>query len=144
VRRPRELTRQIDRAAIFPTEHLIRLVEAAREGRNVLEVKVYDGAETGEKLYNATAIIGRRIAPVHRRGRGRRARPEARGARTLAGDDQLFRGRPRQRRTPAYSIAFELYENGVSRQLVIHYGEFSLRGDLTSVEWQPETACARP
>ena len=44
---------------------------------------------------------------------------------------------------PLYSISFELYENGVSRQLVINYSEFSLRGDLASIEWQPETACTR-
>ena len=45
--------------------------------------------------------------------------------------------------TPTYSIAFELYENGVSRQLVIDYGEFSLRGTLSKLEWQAETACSR-
>lgn len=143
VRRPRELTRQIDRGAIFPTEHLIRLVEAAREGRSVLEVKVYDGAETGEKLYNATAIIGRRIAPgageVEAAARDPKLAALARWPVTISYFED-----GRDSPNPVYSIAFELYENGVSRQLVIHYGEFSLRGDLTSLEWQPETACARP
>jgi hypothetical protein len=143
VRRPRELTRQIDRAAIFPTEHLIRLVEAAREGRTILEVKVYDGAETGEKLYNATAIIGRRIAPgageVEVAARDPKLAALARWPVTISYFED-----GRDSPNPAYSIAFELYENGVSRQLVIHYGEFSLRGDLASLEWQPETACTRP
>lgn len=143
VRRPRELTRQIDRAAIFPTEHLIRLVEAAREGRNVLEVKVYDGAETGEKLYNATAIIGRRIAPgtgeLETAARDPKLAALARWPVTISYFEE-----GRDSATPVYSIAFELYENGVSRQLVIHYGEFSLRGDLASLEWQPETACVKP
>lgn len=143
VKRPRELTRQIDRAAIFPTEHLIRLVEAAREGRNVLEVKVYDGAETGEKLYNATAIIGRRIAPgtgeLEAAARDPKLAALARWPVTISYFEE-----GRDSATPVYSIAFELYENGVSRQLVIHYGEFSLRGDLASLEWQPETACVKP
>ncbi|WP_164076001.1 EipB family protein, partial [Stenotrophomonas maltophilia] len=47
----------------FPTEHLRRIIDAARAGQPILEVKVYDGAETGVKLYNATAVIGRRIEP---------------------------------------------------------------------------------
>jgi len=143
VRRPRPLNKQIDRAAIFPTEHLIRLVEAAREGRTILEAKVYDGAETGEKLYNATAIIGRRIAPgvgeVEAAARDPKLAALARWPVTISYFEE-----GRDSATPVYSIAFELYENGVSRQLVIHYGEFSLRGELASLAWQPETACTRP
>ncbi len=142
VRRPREINSQIDRTTIFPTEHLIRIVEAAREGHNILEVKVYDGAETGEKLYNATAVIGRRIAPGSGEPEGAARNPKlaelARWPVTIsyfeAGLDSP---------NPLYSISFELYENGVSRQLVINYSEFSLRGDLASIEWQPETACTR-
>lgn len=141
VRRPREVNSQIDRTTIFPTEHLIRIVEAAREGRNILEVKVYDGAETGEKLYNATAVIGRRIAP----GTGETEVPAqdpklADLARWPVTISYFEAGRDSP--NPLYSIAFELYENGVSRQLVINYSEFSLRGDLAKLEWQPETACA--
>jgi len=139
VRRPRQVATQVDRTAIFPTEHLIRIIEAAREGRNVLEVKVYDGAETGEKLYNATAIIGRRMPPVE-------------GIEDLAHDPKLaqlarwpvtisYFEVGRESADPLYSIAFELYENGVSRQLVLNYKDFSLRGDLASLAWQPETAC---
>ena len=36
--------------------------------------------------------------------------------------------------TPAYAISFELYENGVSRSLVVDYGEFALRGMRVGIE----------
>ncbi|MCA0319136.1 MAG: cell envelope integrity EipB family protein [Proteobacteria bacterium] len=142
VRRPRELETRADAATIFPTEHLMQLVKAARAGQTILEVKVYDGAETGEKIYNATAVIGRRIAPgageVEEAARDPKLAALSRWPVTISyfedGSD---------RATPIYSIAFELYENGVSRQLVIDYGEFALQGTLTKLEWQAETACSR-
>jgi hypothetical protein len=142
VRRPREVRTRVDGATIFPTEHLMRLVKAARAGQTILEVKVYDGAETGEKVYNATAVIGRRLAPgageVEEAARDPKLAALARWPVTISYFEQGS-----ERATPVYSIAFELYENGVSRQLVIDYGEFSLQGTLSKVEWQPETACSR-
>lgn len=142
VRRPREVEAQIDGTTIFPTEHLRRLVVAARAGQSILEVKVYDGAETGEKVYNATAVIGRRIAPgtpaADEASRDPKLADLARWPVTISYFEE-----GRDSPTPVYSIAFELYENGVSRQLVIDYGEFSLQGTLTKLEWQPETACSR-
>ncbi len=57
----RKFTVPVD--AVFPTEHMRRIVLAAREGKSVLEFPVYDGSETGEKLYNTLTIIGRAIEP---------------------------------------------------------------------------------
>ena len=43
------------------------------------------------------------------------------------------RGRPRQsgEQTPVYAITFELYENGVSRALLLDYGDFVIDGKMT-------------
>src|SRR5512135_1976596 len=48
--------------AVFPTEHMRRIIAAAREGKSVLEFPVYDGSESGDKLYNTLTVIGRAIA----------------------------------------------------------------------------------
>ena len=37
--------------------------------------------------------------------------------------------------TPSYQIDFRLYANGVSRELLIDYGDFSIHGTLTSLEY---------
>ena len=37
--------------------------------------------------------------------------------------------------TPSYQIDFRLYANGVSRELFIDYGDFSIHGTLTSLEY---------
>jgi hypothetical protein len=143
LRKPREGTQSLDRAVIFPTEHLLRMMEAARDGRTILEAKVYDGAETGDRVYDATAIIGRRME-----GEPQEAEPAARDPR-LAGLPRWpvtisYFEQGKDGGTPAYSLAFELYENGVSRRMVINYPEFSLRGELIQLDWQAATPCERP
>ncbi|WP_170182138.1 cell envelope integrity EipB family protein [Phreatobacter stygius] len=143
VTKPRPVNSEIDGQTIFPTEHLRRIIDAARAGQSILEVKVYDGAETGEKLYNATAVIGRRIEPgagstIEAAARDPRLMSLARWPVTIS-----YFEAGKESATPAYSIAFELYENGVSRQLVVNYGEFSLRGTLTKIDWLTENPCSR-
>ena len=43
--------------------------------------------------------------------------------------------------TPVYSISFEAYENGIARGLVLDYGDFSVAGDLTSLEMKTAKPC---
>ena len=43
--------------------------------------------------------------------------------------------------TPSYQIDFRLYTNGVSRALVIDYGDFSIQGKLSSLEYLKAEAC---
>ena len=43
--------------------------------------------------------------------------------------------------TPVYAITFELYENGVSRALMLDYGDFVLSGELTSFEMKDVKPC---
>ena len=42
--------------------------------------------------------------------------------------------------TPVYRISFKLYENGVTRDLTMDYGEFALKGTLANLElFEPES-----
>jgi len=43
--------------------------------------------------------------------------------------------------TPSYQIDFRLYANGVSRELLIDYGDFSIHGTLTSLEYLKAEDC---
>ena len=44
-------------------------------------------------------------------------------------------------RLPAYQMNFVLYDNGVSRTLRLNYGDFSLKGELKSIEFLKTPAC---
>jgi hypothetical protein len=133
--------------AVFPTEHMRRIVVAAREGKTILEFPVYDGSETGEKLYNTLTVIGRPIAPGAKPPADAAAKtPElaklTRWPVTISYFDQLPESAQQGgEQTPVYSIGFELYENGISRGLVLDYNDFTITGELSSLEMKKEKAC---
>lgn len=145
--KPKHKALKMPRDAVFPTEHMRRIIAAARAGQNMLELPVYDGSETGEKLYNTFTLIGKPILPG--------VKPPADAAASVPALDKLTRWpvtisyfdkladseRRKGEQTPVYVIAFELYENGISRKLVLDYNDFTISGDMTSLEMKKEKPC---
>lgn len=144
---PKDKTFTVPLGAVFPTEHMRRIIVAAREGKSILEFPVYDGSETGEKLYNTLTVIGRAIAPGEKLPSDAATKiPElaklTRWPVTISyfeqqGDKAEHAGE----QTPVYSISFELYENGISRALILDYTDFTITGEMTSLEMKKEKPC---
>src|SRR5690349_18428581 len=61
LKQPEAKTFTIDGATVFPTEQIRHIIDAAREGKSLLELTVYDGSENGEKIYNTLTVIGKPI-----------------------------------------------------------------------------------
>lgn len=133
--------------AVFPTEHMRLIVEAARAGKSILDFPVYDGSETGEKLYNTLTVIGRRIDSAQKPVDDAGAKiPALANMPRWPVTISYFEKRSGQaehsgEQTPVYAITFELYENGISRALTLDYTDFTISGELTSLEIKKEKAC---
>jgi EipB-like len=142
LREPADKTFDLDAAMVFPTDHMRQIIEAAREDKNILELPIYDGSEKGEKVYNTLTVIGPAIAPSERP-----PTDAAAGEPTLAGLKRwpvtvsYFDKTARDDQAPVYSIRFELYENGVSRALMLDYTDFVISGELTSIELRDSGPC---
>jgi hypothetical protein len=143
LKQPRRETLNLPGQAVFPSEHLKRIIEAGRAGQTTYSVRVYDGSDTGKKLYDTLALIGRKIEPgtVANVEEPSKQDALAKLARWPVRISYFVVGSGDQ--TPAYSISFELYENGISRALKLDYGDFVLKGDLQSLEVQSASACQR-
>jgi len=133
---------------VFPTEHVRRIIAAARDGKTLLELAVYDGSDNGEKVFDTLAVIGRALAPDEHRPEdatsGQRAfQALKRWPVTISYFDRASRDNKEKsgEQTPVYAITFELYENGVSRALILDYGDFVLSGELTSFEMKDVKPC---
>ena len=141
----RKFTVPVD--AVFPTEHMRRIVLAARDGKTVLEFPVYDGSETGEKLYNTLTIIGRAIEPGQKPVSDAAAKiPEMAALRRWPVTISYFEKKDEKaeqsgEQTPVYAISFELYENGISRGLILDYNDFTITGEMSSLEMKKEKSC---
>lgn len=126
---------------LFPTQHSFALIAAARTGQGLFQARVYDGSEKGQKVYDTTAFIGSEVQPgddpkleqvAKDKGLGELPSwPVSIGYFEAKGGDL----------TPSYQIDFRLYENGVSRELLIDYGDFSIHGTLTSLEYLKAPEC---
>jgi hypothetical protein len=141
--KPVDKTFELEPGMAFPTNHMRRIIAAAREHKSILEVPVYDGSEKGEKVYNTTTVIGREIAPDERVPTDAAAgKPELAGLKRWPVTVSYFeRGAAGGDQVPVYSIKFELYENGISRALVLDYNDFAISGELTSLEVRDTKPC---
>lgn len=123
---------------LFPTEHLRQILATALAGKNLLEVKVYDGSETGEKVFETTTVIGRAIvAPAAERAA---QVPALANLRRWPVSIAYFEAEQKDN-APSYTLSFDLYENGISRALKLDYGDFVLGGEMSSLELVAESAC---
>ncbi len=132
--------------AVFPSEHMRRIIAAARAGQTLLELTVYDGSESGDKVYQSLTVIGKKIAANEHE-----PTDAAAGQAVVAGLDRWpvtisYFDRAQQgggEQTPVYSITFEAYENGIARALVLDYNDFTVTGDLTSLEMKDAKPCEK-
>lgn len=139
---PAAKTFDLDAAMVFPTDHMRRIIEAARADKNILELPIYDGSEKGEKVYNTLTVIGPAIAPNERVPNDAAAGEPTLGAlKRWPVTVSYFDNSARDDQAPVYSIRFELYENGVSRALVLDYNDFAISGELTSIELRNSAPC---
>ncbi len=145
--KPKEKNFTVPEGAVFPTEHMRRIIIAAREGKSILEFPVYDGSETGEKLYNTLTVIGKPIAPGLKPPDDAAAKiPElaklTRWPVTISYFEQENAKQEQAgEQTPVYAISFELYENGISRALVLEYADFTIKGEMTSLDLKKPKPC---
>jgi hypothetical protein len=127
---------------LFPTQHSLELIKHAVAGQTVLQAKVYDGSEKGQRVFDTTAFIGQKLKPGSGLGRHEKTAQKEKLGNVASwpisiGYYELGVGDL----TPSYQIDYRLYQNGVGGDLVIDYGEYTVEGKLSSLEYLKETKC---
>lgn len=124
----------------FPTQHMLALIKAARAGRRILQKRVFDGSEDGDKVYETTAVIGAAARPDHGEAEPLGA-GQLKGLLTWPVTVAYFDIEVRGEAQPVYQHSFTLYENGVSDSLLLDFGDVALEGELRDIEFLPEADC---
>ena len=123
----------------FPTQHLVDLISRAKTGETFYETSIFDGSEDADKAMTTTVIVGRQSNTSN-------GDPEAKALDALSGEkfwpvdiayfDEATEG---GEDTPEYRISFKLYENGLTRDLEMDYGDFVISGQLVNLAvFKPE------
>jgi hypothetical protein len=136
----------LDGSTVFPTEQIERIIAAAKGGKSLLELTVFDGSDNGEKIYNTLTVIGQPIS-----GDQTIATPDpsttndqmkslTRWPVTVSYYDRDAKVADGEQ-TPVYAMSFELFENGVSRALVLDYNDFVISGALGKFDVKDSKPC---
>lgn len=129
-------------AAQFPTQHLLEMLDKAAAGENFYETTIFDGSEEADSVMTTTVIIGHSATPS-------RNDPELQALAPI--DDEPFwpvdiayfdAVEEQGEELPSYRISFKLHESGVTRDLVMDYGDFSMTGQLVDLAlFEPAKDC---
>lgn len=145
LKQPVTKTFTLDGSTVFPTEQVRRIIAAAREGKSLLELTVYDGSDNGEKVYNTLTVIGKpipgdKVTTPDPSTSNDTMKTLTRWPVTVSYYDRDAKSNSGEQ-TPTYAMSFELYENGVSRALKLDYNDFVIAGKLDKFEVKSSKPC---
>jgi hypothetical protein len=144
LKKPVAKTFKLDKDVVFPTEQIRRIIDAAKDGKTILELVVYDGSDGGEKVYNTLTVIGRPIsgppATPDASTTSSQLKPLTRWPVTVSYYDRAVK-QDAGEQTPVYAMSFELYEDGVSRALVLDYNDFVIAGTMSEFNVKDSKPC---
>ena len=126
-------------AGRFPTEHMLEVINTARSGKHFFEARVFDGSDNGDKTVFTTTVVGSPTAVQP-------DDPDAKSAGKLKDEKTwpvtiAYFNDEKADGLPTYRMSFKLYDNGVSRDLTMDYGDFALSGHLVKLDFLPESKC---
>jgi EipB-like len=137
--KPKPQTLDFGHEVLFPTQHIERLIELAKRGGGPMQARVYDGSDTGVKIFATMSVVGKEAT---------KPTEDAQTASALSGIRRWpvvisYFNEATTDAPPEYTLSFDLYENGVSGSLKLDYGAFALNARLRKLEILPATACAK-
>jgi hypothetical protein len=126
--KPQPQTLKLEPGVMFPSTHTILLIDAAHEGENFISRLVFDGA-TDENAVQVSAAIGVKLTadPAAAMRSPLLQRPGWRVRLAFFPVDA-------NAEKPDYELGMRLLDNGVSQDMVIDYGEYSIRAKLDDIE----------
>lgn len=139
LKQPKEETVKLGKDILFPTQHLFHVIDAAKKGVGSMEARVYDGSDTGEKIFDTLTVIGKEATtPSPDADQAAALKSVRRWPVTISYFDEA-----KKDAAPDYVLSFDLYENGVLGSLKLDYGQFVLDAKLTKFELLPEEPCTQ-
>ena len=132
--KPRRTALELPAGTMFPTRHTLELITRAALGATFVEATVFDGASAEGIQRTGAVILGFHAAGTYR-GEGETTLARLRSWRVRLA--YFKHGDGRADSQPEYEIGFRLFENGVSTDVLLDYGDFALKGVLRLFEPLP-------
>jgi envelope integrity protein B len=133
--KPQAQTLKLAPGVLFPSAHTILLIDKAKAGATFLTRQVFDGA-TDENAVQVSAVIATKVTvdPVSAKLSPLLERPGWHVRLAFFPVDA-------KAEEPDYELGMDLLDNGVSRDMVIDYGDYSIRAKLDDIEALGKPSC---
>jgi hypothetical protein len=143
---PAESEAELPPGTIFPVQHTRRILDAALQGEPRDRSIVYDGNED-QKILTAVTFIGKRNAPdtVKVETQAAQAQELAKLPSwpvSIGYFENTVEPDQAGEQMPEHQVNFLMFENAVATNLTLDYGDFTLKGDLVSLDYLPQETCA--
>lgn len=130
---PNDQTLDLPADTLFPTEHTIRLIDAAAAGRRFLRAAVFDGSEL-EAPSLISAVLGKAhddAPPIDV--------PALQGP--YYPSRLAWFGPDGAGSEPDFEMSIDVLANGIARSILVEYDTFAIRMTLESLEVLPPPTC---
>lgn len=127
----------------FPIQHSMAVLQAARSGNLMLSADLYDGSDSGRKVYATSTIIGFERKPGAVKFPDLAASGE-RLTETSSWPVSISYFEKKSNKgdaVPSYEMSYRFHENGVTSELTIDHGEFAFKGKLKELTFLPASPC---
>lgn len=132
---PKDKSFKLPAGTIFPSAHTILLIDRAKAGDTFIARQVFDGT-TVDGAALVSTVIGPKIEP-DAAGVGKSPLLNIAGWRMRLA---FFPSDPKQE-APDYELGMLLLDNGVSRNMVIDYGDYAITASLDDIEAIKKPGC---
>ena len=133
--KPADKSFDLPAGTVFPSFHTMMLIDKAKAGETFISKQIFDGA-TVENAVLVSAVIGPKVDPD----------PELAKKSPLLNHPgwrvrlAFFPADPKAEK-PDYELGMLLLDNGISRGMVIDYGDYAIRATLDDIEALPKPGC---
>ncbi|MEQ8388250.1 MAG: DUF1849 family protein [Alphaproteobacteria bacterium] len=132
---PEKGTVDLSAGTVFPTRHLLEILDMAGAGKRQFSRTVFDGS-TPQGSSDTSVLVLSHIPPGKVPDSGLGLPDIGRWNVQIA-----FYDPDNRNGAPDYEMSVRLFENGVAEAMVLDFGNFTVRASLEEFEFLPEPAC---
>lgn len=122
---------QLPADTLFPTMHMIKLIDRAAAGDSIVNFHVFDGSRL-EGAFDVNAVVTGTTPKTKLAVESPLLKDQKMWSMRLA-----FFSADKKKSDPEYEIGVELQANGVTRAITLDYGDFTVIGEMRDIQALP-------
>ena len=133
---PEGRTETLPPGTLFPTAHMREVIARAKDGERLISRKIFE-VTSDHLIFDAVAFVSKALAADDTGGEHHELLEGLASWRMTIG----FFDIATKSDTPEYEVAFRVFDNGVSTEVELDYGDFKVDADLRELTYLSGSGC---